>query len=163
MYHILLYRLSVSVTGYDLHMQVPYLPYTLHMDQAYHSVCIHLPGRHGYANQAVGIDGIARLEGASPWGGVVICGMVLPTQGVWVTGVTTHHSAWSASQLSSMVLLWRFKGTVQGQLTGVESVINRQIILNCLVGRFPFFILKGHHHERSIKLSSASLQQLNQP
>ena len=32
-----------------------------------------------------------------------------------------------------------------------------------LSGHFPFFILKGHHHKRSVKQSSASSQQLNQP
>ena len=32
-----------------------------------------------------------------------------------------------------------------------------------MVGHFPFFILKGYHHERSIKQSTASSQQLNQP
>ena len=36
-----------------------------------------------------------------------------------------------------------FKGTVQWQVTGVESGINRLIILNCLDGHFPFFNFKG--------------------
>ena len=53
-------------------------------------------------------------------------------------------------------------GTVQRRLTGVEIGTNGLIILNCLVGHFPFLILKGHHHERSIKQSPASSQLLLQ-
>ena len=48
------------------------------------------------------------------------------------------------------------KGTVQRQLTGVESGAFE------LSGQpFSFFILKGYCHERSIKLSSKSSQLLN--
>ena len=35
---------------------------------------------------------------------------------------------------------------------------NWYIFLNCLVGHFHFIILKGHHHERSIKPSASTGQ-----
>jgi hypothetical protein len=33
---------------------------------------------------------------------------------------------------------------------GIVSGINRSKLINCLVGKFPFRALYGHHHERSI-------------
>jgi hypothetical protein len=37
----------------------------------------------------------------------------------------------------------------------VKIRIDRCVLLNCVVGRFPFDILKRHHHERNIKLFPA--------
>jgi hypothetical protein len=49
-----------------------------------------------------------------------------------------------------------FKGIVQRDLTGVETRLKRSVLMNYIVAKFAFLILKEHHHERSIKLVSAS-------
>lgn len=41
---------------------------------------------------------------------------------------------------------------------GAENDNNRSVWINCLVVRIPFSVLNGHHHEKSIKLFSASEQ-----
>jgi hypothetical protein len=47
-----------------------------------------------------------------------------------------------------------FKGIVQRYLTGVETRLKRSVLLNYIVAKFAFLILKEHHHEMSIKLVS---------
>ncbi len=49
-----------------------------------------------------------------------------------------------------------FKGIVQRDLTGVETRLKKSVLLSLRVGMFFFGILKGHHHEKSIKPVSAS-------
>ncbi len=56
---------------------------------------------------------------------------------------------------------FRFKGIVQRDLTGVETRLKRSILMDYIVAKFSFRILKEHHHERSIKSVSASEQQLS--
>jgi hypothetical protein len=56
---------------------------------------------------------------------------------------------------------FRFKSIVQQDLTGVETRLKRSILMDYIVAKFSFRILKEHHHERSIKSVSASEQQLN--
>jgi hypothetical protein len=34
---------------------------------------------------------------------------------------------------------------------GKKIGINRSILISCLVGKYSFPALKGHHHERSLK------------
>ncbi len=41
---------------------------------------------------------------------------------------------------------------------GVESGINRSILISWFVGKCSFSALKGHYHERSIKRLAASKQ-----
>jgi hypothetical protein len=43
---------------------------------------------------------------------------------------------------------------------GVESGINRSILISWFVGKCSFSALKGHYHERSIKRFPASEQHL---
>jgi hypothetical protein len=51
------------------------------------------------------------------------------------------------------------KGIVQRDLTGVETRLRQSVLMNYIVANLAFLILKEHHHERSIKLVSASQQQ----
>jgi hypothetical protein len=53
------------------------------------------------------------------------------------------------------------KGIVQRDLTWVKTRLKRSILMNYIVAKFAFLILKEHHHERSTKPVSASKQQLN--
>jgi hypothetical protein len=50
----------------------------------------------------------------------------------------------------------RLKGIVQRDLTRVETRLKKSVLLSYSVGKFLFLILKGHHHEKSIKPVSAS-------
>jgi hypothetical protein len=50
----------------------------------------------------------------------------------------------------------KLKGIVQRDLTGVETRLKKSVLLSYGVRKFLFFILKGHHHEKSIKPVSAS-------
>ncbi len=54
-----------------------------------------------------------------------------------------------------------FKGIVKWYLTGVETRLKRSALMNYIVAKLAFWILKEHHHERSTKPFSASKQQLN--
>ena len=67
-----------------------------------------------------------------------------------------HHVAPKQSFLN---IAW-FKGTVQRQLTGVESSTDQQIILNCKVSYFPIFISfnNGHRHDF---LENTNIQKQN--
>jgi hypothetical protein len=49
-----------------------------------------------------------------------------------------------------------FKGIVQRKVTGVENRLKRSVFVYYIVAKFPFFILKGHYCERSVKPVSAS-------
>jgi hypothetical protein len=53
------------------------------------------------------------------------------------------------------------KVTVQRDLTGVDTRLKRSSLMNYVVAKFAFLILKEHHHKRSTKPVSASKQQLN--
>jgi hypothetical protein len=53
------------------------------------------------------------------------------------------------------------KGSVQQDLTGVETRLKPSVLIDCIVAKFSFWILKEHLYERSTKLVSASKQQLN--
>ncbi len=53
------------------------------------------------------------------------------------------------------------KGIVQRDLTWVETRLKRSVLMNYIVAKLAFWILKEHHHERSPKPVSASKQQLN--
>ncbi len=55
----------------------------------------------------------------------------------------------------------KLKGIVQRDLTWVKTRLKRSVLMNYIVAKFAFLILKEHHHERSTKLVSASKQQLN--
>jgi hypothetical protein len=48
------------------------------------------------------------------------------------------------------------KGIVQRIVRGVETRLKKSVWINWRHGRFPFLILKGHHHERSILSFSAA-------
>jgi hypothetical protein len=48
------------------------------------------------------------------------------------------------------------KGIVQRDLTGVETRLKKSVLLSYTVGKFLFYILKGHRHEKSIKPVSVS-------
>ncbi len=48
------------------------------------------------------------------------------------------------------------KGIVQRDLTGVETRLKQSVLLSLSVNKFSFWILKVHHHEKSIKPASAS-------
>jgi hypothetical protein len=49
-----------------------------------------------------------------------------------------------------------FKGIVQQILTGVKTRLKRSILMTYSTAKYPFLILKEHHHKRRIKLFSAS-------
>jgi hypothetical protein len=51
---------------------------------------------------------------------------------------------------------YELKGIVQRDLTAVETRLKRSVLMNYIVAKFAFLILKEPHHERSIKLVSAS-------
>ncbi len=59
------------------------------------------------------------------------------------------------------VILQAFKSIVQRDLAGVETRLKQSSLMNYVVAKFAFLILKEHHHERSTKLVSASKQQMN--
>ncbi len=44
---------------------------------------------------------------------------------------------------------------------GVETSINRSILINCFFGKCPFPVQHGHHHERSINVLSILTTFLN--
>ncbi len=48
------------------------------------------------------------------------------------------------------------KGNVQRDLTGVKTRLKRSVLMNYIVAKLALSILKEHHHERSIKMVSAS-------
>ncbi len=48
------------------------------------------------------------------------------------------------------------KGIVQRDLTGVETRLKRSVLMNYIIAKFAFWILKEHYLERSIKQVSAS-------
>ncbi len=54
-----------------------------------------------------------------------------------------------------------FKGIVQRDLTWIETRLKRSVLMNYIVAKFAFWILREHHQERSTKPVSASKQQLN--
>jgi hypothetical protein len=53
---------------------------------------------------------------------------------------------------------WRhnLKGIVQRDLTRAETRLKQSVLISYSVGKFSFWILKGHHHEISIKPFLAS-------
>ncbi len=63
------------------------------------------------------------------------------------------YSMYCTLQNSARTLL---KGIVQRDLTGVKTRLKRSVLMNYVVAKFAFLILKEHHHETGIKLVSAS-------
>ncbi len=61
---------------------------------------------------------------------------------------------------SSLAVIF-FKGTVRRDARWVENGLKRCVLTNNITASHLFFILKRHHHEKSLKPVSASKQQLH--
>jgi hypothetical protein len=70
--------------------------------------------------------------------------------------LTIWTDIYNTVQILKIKIRESIKGIVQRDLTGVETRLKKSLLMNYIVAKFAFWILKEHHHERSIKLVSAS-------
>jgi hypothetical protein len=66
--------------------------------------------------------------------------------------ITTNPSFTKACYYFNTTYFTIFKGIVQRDLWVVETRPKRSPLLSYRDAKFSFLILKGHHHEKSIKL-----------